>query len=105
SPWPNERDPPAGRLRTGFEPSASFVPKHRGCRDPRMQFSPDGLNGSGCVRVDPPRCAPVVTQVVTQGFQLSTCGRAEPEGFQLGPSTGGQRAETHRLRPWGAIKL
>lgn len=83
----------------GFLPARSsatvtidpFVPKPRGSRDPRLEFSSDVLEDSRCVRETPPRRGPGVTQLVTQAVPLSTCGRAEPEGFKLGPSTGGQR--------------
>ena len=58
---------------------------------PRLYFLLDLLKGSECVRVDPPGCAPGVTHLVTQAFRCPRVGGLSPKGFQLGPSTGGQR--------------
>ena len=52
-----------------------LVPKPRGYPAPRVELSLDVLEGSGCVRVNPRRCAPGVTQLVTQAGPLSTGGQ------------------------------
>jgi hypothetical protein len=59
-PWHGSSNFPCGLL----------VPKPRGRLDPCLEFSPDVLAGSPCVRPNPPGSVPVATQIVTQLCQI-----------------------------------
>lgn len=48
-----------------------FVPKPRGGTDRRLEFSPDVLACSACVRRSPPGSAPVVTQLLSSVVGLA----------------------------------
>src|ERR1035437_7700722 len=54
----------------------AFVPKPRGCPDQRLEFWLGVLDGSACVRVNPPGSAPGVTQLVTQFSRSAEHGPA-----------------------------
>src|ERR1035437_4784353 len=82
-----------------------FVPKHRGCPDPRLDISIDVLEGSPGVRVNPPRCAPGVTQLVTQFSRSAEHAWAprgpEPRTYGLRESSG--PAGRRRVEAWAGV--